>query len=136
MAEVLVIEDDSASRDLLLRILAPEGHSVIFAENGAVGLKKLAEARVDIVLTDLLMPVLEGLETIREIRRLQSNVKIVAISGIYSDYLDAAIALGANATLRKPIQPSALRDTMATLLSEPSAGGSSRTAHRKRYQSG
>src|SRR5262245_40394059 len=121
MAEVLVIEDDSTSSDLIRRILGAEGHSVSFAENGAVGLQKLAQARVDIVLTDLLMPVLEGLETIREIRRLQPDVKIIAISGVYSDYLEAASKLGANAVFRKPFQPSALRDTVTELLAESSA---------------
>jgi len=131
MAEVLVIEDDAAARDLVHRILAPEGHSVIFAENGAVGLTKLAQGRFDIVLTDLLMPVLEGLETIREIRRLQSDVKIIAISGIYSDYLDAALKLGANAALRKPFLPTALRDAVAGLLSGSGAAANSARAKRQ-----
>ncbi len=130
MAEVLVIEDDPTSSELIRRILGVEGHSLIFAENGAVGLKKLAQARVDIVLTDLLMPVLEGLETIREIRRLQPDVKIIAISGVYSDYLETASMFGANAVFRKPFQPSALRDTVAKLLSESSAGNSTRVQRR------
>jgi len=130
MAEVLVIEDDSTCGELIRRILGAEGHSVFFAENGAVGLKKLAEARVDIVLTDLLMPVLEGLETIREIRRLQPDVKIIAISGVYSDYLEAASTFGANAVFRKPFQPSALRDTVATLLAESRAGNGTRVRRR------
>ena len=132
MAEVLVIEDDATSSELIRRILAAEGHSVFFAENGAVGLKKLAEARIDIVLTDLLMPVLEGLETIREIRRQQPEVKIIAISGVYSDYLEAASMLGANAVFRKPFEPSALRDTVAALLSDSSAGNGPRVQRRTR----
>ena len=130
MAEVLVIEDDPTSSELVRRVLVAEGHSVIFAENGAVGLKKLAQARVDIVLTDLLMPVLEGLETIREIRRLQPDVKIIAISGVYSDYLEAASKLGANAVFRKPFQPSALRDAVAALLAESGAGNGTRLQRR------
>jgi CheY-like chemotaxis protein len=130
MAEVLVIEDDRVSRELIFRILSSEGHSVIVAENGAVGLKKLAQSRIDIVFTDLLMPVLEGLETIREIRRVQSHVKIIAISGVYADYLEAALLVGADAILRKPFSPSVLRETIAAIASGSSEESKSRVRRR------
>ena len=118
MAQLLIIEDDPACRQLVERILRPEGHSIIYADNGAVGLAKLAHAKVDLVLTDLLMPIVEGLETIREIRRLHSDVRIIAISGIYAAYLETASKFGANAVLRKPFHPAALRETVAQVLAE------------------
>src|SRR5688500_476167 len=126
MAQLLVIEDDPASRQLILRILRPEGHSLTFAENGAIGLAKLAQAKVDLVLTDLLMPIVEGLETIREVRRLYPDVRIIAISGVRADYLEAASKFGANAVLRKPFQPAALRDAVARMLAELPGANASR----------
>jgi CheY-like chemotaxis protein len=118
MAQLLIIEDDSASSELILRILGPEGHSLTFAENGAIGLAKLAHAKMDLVLTDLLMPIVEGLETIRSIRRVHPDVRIIAISGVRADYLDAASKFGADAVLRKPFHPAALRETVARVLAE------------------
>jgi CheY-like chemotaxis protein len=121
MARVLVIEDDTACRELVLRVLRPCGHSVTAAENGVVGLAKLAQTNVDMVITDLHMPGMEGLQAIREIRQLLPNVKIIAVSGSDPCDLEVALTLGANAVLRKPYQIADLRETVAKLLSEFSA---------------
>jgi len=119
MARILVIEDDSSNRALLERILAAEGHSIVAAENGAVGLAQLAQNEVDLVVTDIVMPGIEGVEIIREIRRLLPDMKIIAVSGAHPLYLEAVSRLGANAVLRKPFRPAELREIVTRVLSEP-----------------
>ena len=121
MAQLLVIDDDTACRELVLRVLGPRGHSVIMAENGVVGLEKLAQTTVDLVITDLHMPQMEGFQVIQVLRRLLPNLKIIAVSGTNPRDLEAALTLGANAVIRKPYDLTILRDTVAKLLSESSA---------------
>src|SRR6185436_17443973 len=97
MAHLLLIDDDAAVRQMIRRILLDAGHSVIEAANGAVGLEQLVQSPVDVVLTDIFMPGMEGVETIQHIRNLRPNMKIIAMSGSYSRdaYLSAASKLGA-----------------------------------------
>jgi DNA-binding NtrC family response regulator len=119
MARLLVIEDEPLVRQTIRMILALDGHSIIEAENGALGLAQLAQNEVDLVLTDLVMPGMEGIETIKQIRLLHPHLKVVAISGTgaYNLYLNAASKLGANAVLQKPFLPAQLRQTVARALS-------------------
>ena len=118
MAHVLVVDDDSDIREGLCHLLEGYGHSVTEAENGIVGLERLASTKVDLVLIDIVMPQMEGVETILTMRRTQPGQKIVAMSG--SDpkhsYLDFAKAFGANAVLTKPFQPAELLETIGSLM--------------------
>jgi CheY-like chemotaxis protein len=120
MATILVIDDDTAVRRVLVRSLAAEGHEVLEAENGSSGLARFRERAPALVITDIVMPQTEGIETIREIRRAAPQVKILAISGSSfpssGHYLDVAKKLGADATLMKPIRPAELRDVVAALI--------------------
>ena len=110
MAKILVIDDDSRMRRLVARILERENHEVIEAANGKKGIDQFAAHRPDIVITDLLMPEQEGIETIRELRRVAPSLRIVAMSGgggaTGNDmmFLGMAKALGADAVLAKPFR--------------------------------
>jgi len=127
MAHLLVIDDDTAVRQTVRRMLLDAGHSVLEAENGAVGLAQLAQNNVDLVLTDIFMPGTEGVETIQEIRRLRPQMKVIAMSGSYSRdaYLSAASKLGAQAVLKKPFRTAELRSTVDKVLSEQAPNASS-----------
>ena len=81
MPLILVIDDQPQIRKMARHILSMAGHAVVEAEDGAVGLKQLAVHRPAIVLTDILMPGTEGLETIFAIRRAAPDVKSIALSG-------------------------------------------------------
>ena len=81
MAVVLVIEDDDHLRGLLRAVLERAGHTVEDAPNGAAGLKRFYSHPADVVVTDIIMPEKEGLETIIELKRDHPEVKIIAISG-------------------------------------------------------
>jgi DNA-binding NtrC family response regulator len=121
MAHLLLIDDDAAVRQTLRRILLDAGHTVVEADNGTAGLAQLTHGAIDIVLTDIIMPGTEGVETIQQIRRLRPAMKIIAMSGSYSSeaYLSAAAKLGAHAILKKPFRTAELRDTINQVLAQP-----------------
>jgi YesN/AraC family two-component response regulator len=105
---VLVIDDEAALRQTMRRMLESAGHEVIEAENGRLGLEAYRKQPADVVLTDIIMPQKEGIETIRDIRAVDSKVRIVAISGggrhQNMDFLRIAAKLGASSTLAKPFR--------------------------------
>lgn len=106
MACVLIIDDEDYVRMTLSQALEDEGHTVLFASNGLDGLSRYAEGKPDLVVTDVLMPDKEGLETIIELRKIEPNVKIIVMSGggrvNNVDFLEMAKKFGATATLKKP----------------------------------
>lgn len=105
MAHVLLIDDDQALRDILAHILRLLGHEVTQAANGKEGVQCYRTRQADIVVTDLIMPEQEGLETILILRREFPAVRIIAMSGGArgsSSYLHIAEKLGARRALAKP----------------------------------
>lgn len=103
---VLVIDDDEQMRLLLRQIMEWRGYDVAEAENGKIGLRLQRQDPADLVITDLIMPEQEGLETISALKKEFHGVKIIAISGggrIGPDaYLPAARELGADRIFTKP----------------------------------
>jgi CheY-like chemotaxis protein len=106
---VLVIDDDPLARSTVRTILESEGYSVTCAVDGQTGLAAFRKSRPDLVVTDILMPEKEGLESIIELRAEWPEGRIIAISGggriNNIDYLKMAKELGADATLEKPCEP-------------------------------
>jgi len=102
---VLVVDDDPGVRDVIRSMLESAGYTVLLAENGKEAMKLLKKERADLILTDLVMPEQEGIETIKTLRREYPELKVIAMSGAFGgDYLRIASYLGAHATLAKPIQ--------------------------------
>jgi CheY-like chemotaxis protein len=117
-ASLLVVDDDPGIRKLFRAILAGAGYRVQDVEDGAQALAAMEERAFDMVITDLVMPEQEGIETIRQIRRRYPEVKIVAMSGAFGwEFLKIASFLGAGATLLKPVSESVLLSTVRRLLS-------------------
>ncbi len=120
MPRVLVIEDDRTLCKMLSRVLTREGYAVTVADNGQVGLARLEEEPADLVITDIFMPVQEGLETIRTLRRNHPDVAIIAISGggnsPFYDCLGYAEKFGAAYTLAKPFTPAELVEVVQRAL--------------------
>lgn len=108
MANILLVEDDPLVRDSLKAALESKDHQVATAANGLLGLKQYANAKFDLVISDIIMPDMEGIGMIRELRRTSPEAKILAISGGgrtgNSDFLDIAHRFGAMAVLQKPIR--------------------------------
>jgi CheY-like chemotaxis protein len=112
MEKILVIDDDVLVRDTIVRILERRGYQVLVAGDGALGVRIFRSEQPDLVITDIIMPEKEGLETIREIRGQCPHAKIIAISGGARignmDFLDITGKLGASEIISKPFDPSDL----------------------------
>ncbi|MBT7761007.1 MAG: response regulator, partial [Rhodospirillaceae bacterium] len=105
MARILIIDDDDIQRRIVREILEAGAHDVTEAEDGNQGLRLQNEQVFDLIITDILMPGMEGLETVRELARVYPGVRIIAMSGHREGYLRAASSFGAMATLEKPFAP-------------------------------
>jgi DNA-binding response OmpR family regulator len=120
MANILVVDDNDKLLEVCNEILRHVGHEVTTAANGKEALRLVQTNPFDLVITDLVMPEKEGIETIRELRRQFSTIKIIAMSGggrvDPEDYLVIARQLGASQTLIKPFSARALMEAVSTVL--------------------
>lgn len=108
MAKVLIIDDDLQILEILRRIYEDHSYDVRTASNGVEGIRRFREEPADLVVTDLVMPDKEGLETIQELKRDYPDLKIIAMSGggrIGSEnYLNVAELYGAERVFKKPFR--------------------------------
>ena len=118
MSLILIVDDDVDTLQLIFGHLASAKHNILVASNGAEALSLLKENKVDAVVTDLKMPVLNGLRLIREIRAAGDTIPIVAISGVNADQLLLAEDYGANAGLTKPVDRAALLGVLDRIMSD------------------
>jgi DNA-binding response OmpR family regulator len=126
VAKVLIIDDDAAMRRMMSRVLADAGHKVLEAADGRDGVRQFRSETPEIIVTDIVMPEQEGIQTIREIREAGSHVAIIAISGGGGGgdgalYLTIAEELGADAVLQKPFRLAELVAVIDRMLSRDSA---------------
>jgi two-component system response regulator (stage 0 sporulation protein F) len=114
MATILVVDDQKPIRSLLRAALEGDGHEVLEASNGLLGLERCRERAPDLIITDMLMPEMNGLELMLELNRSFPNVKVIAISGgpEMESGLHAAKLLGARQTFQKPVDIRAVLDAV------------------------
>ncbi len=109
MQKILVIDDDAVVRETIIQILEDYGYEVVSAEDGSRGVKLFRSERPDLVITDIIMPEKEGIQTIMEIRAECPTAKIIAVSGGgrigNTDFLKIAQKLGATDIIAKPFDP-------------------------------
>lgn len=117
---ILVIDDERDIRESLGILLEDRGYRVSLAAHGGEGLEIFQREKVDLVITDLIMPVQEGIETIRWIKKEKPGVKVIAMSGggkiSPGSYLDVAQKLGADRIFDKPLEIEDLFTTIHELL--------------------
>ena len=120
MKRILVIDDDVLTLDVLRRMLEAEEYEVVTALDGQKGMDAFHQTRIDLVITDLVMPVKDGLRTIMELRRERQDLPIIAISAggaiPKERYLTAAQYLGDITAMPKPFKRQELVDTVKRLL--------------------
>ncbi|MBV8696338.1 response regulator [Bradyrhizobium sp.] len=110
MPTILVIDDDHSIRHAIQALLRKNGYEVVLASDGAAGLKLIGSARFDAVIVDMFMDGMDGLATIRELKKCDPKMPFVAMSGFpftdprnsVPDFLGMAVRLGAVAALQKP----------------------------------
>jgi CheY-like chemotaxis protein len=119
MARVLVIDDDARIRSVVRRVVEAEGHVVMEAENGKVALSLFDAAPADLVITDIFMPEMDGIEVLLKLRVRSPQTRLVAMSGggviPARDMLRTAEALGAVSVIEKPFTIEALREHLDAL---------------------
>lgn len=108
MKRILVVDDEEQIRSMLYRMLSLEGYEVYTAEHGGMGMTMVKRHDFDLIITDMIMPVKDGIEFIMELTRDYPGLKILAISGggaIKAErYLTMAGYLGDIPTLEKPFK--------------------------------
>jgi CheY-like chemotaxis protein len=126
MKRILVIDDDVQVRELLRLVLEQAGYDVVEAGDGKEGVDLFHREPTDLVITDIIMPEKEGIETIRELQRGYPEVKIIAISGggrlSAEDCLESAECFGVHLTLAKPFEREELLDAVQDVLGVPATG--------------
>jgi DNA-binding NtrC family response regulator len=120
LKRILVVDDEAQIRTMLTQMLEQEGYEIHTAENGEEGLTQVGRYAFDLVITDMIMPVKDGLKFIMELVRNYPDLKILAISGggaIKAErYLTMAGYLGNIATLEKPFKRDVLLDLVSKQL--------------------
>ena len=118
MATILLIDDDDQVRRLFQGALEERGYRVLSAASGEEGLHLLENESVDLVLVDIFMPGMDGLEIIQLLHRTRPACKIIEMSGGSWEwnYLDTAKSLGAHDTLKKPLNLQELLDAVSMQL--------------------
>jgi len=123
MQRILLIDDDHHILLMIKKMLERAGYEVDLASNGNEGLELFQKEPADLVITDIIMPEKEGLETIREMKRLQPDLKIIAMSGggkISADnYLETAKIFGASMVLEKPFSQKTMVSAVNKLMGRP-----------------
>ena len=120
MATILLVDDDNQVRDMLKKIFVMEGYEVVEAADGLQATELYDPEVIDLVVTDIVMPEKEGLQTIREIKQVNPEARIIAISGggriKPEDYLDWANRIGVDQTFTKPIRRTEILAAISELL--------------------
>ena len=118
MSHILVIEDDQQMREMVKQMLQRAGYNAVGAGDGREGMQIVREQAIDLIITDIIMPDQEGLETIMQVRREYPNIPVIAISGggrvEPENYLHSAKLLGAAHTFAKPLN----RDDVLRVVSQ------------------
>lgn len=123
MANILIIEDDLSVQQLFKQFLESKGFAVFCASEGREGMNLLKQQKIDLIITDIMMPEMDGLEVIQAVREHHSGLPIIAISGGMRDvpinFLPHAKKFGACRVFEKPIPLTTLFAAVQELLSAP-----------------
>ena len=124
MAKILVIDDDATIQLVFAKFLARLGHEIMQAENGKAGMGIIQETRPDLVITDIMMPEMDGLEILMQLRSMHDSIPVIAISGgmraLPVNFLQQAKLFGARYVFEKPVPLGVLHNAVKELLGEES----------------
>ena len=122
MKRILIIDDEQIVLEVLRKILELEGYEVVTAANGDEGLELFSQKPFDLVITDMVMPEKDGLQTILDLRKETPDLAVIAMSGggtiSKERYLAVAGYLDGIITITKPFSLESITEAVAKLLSE------------------
>jgi DNA-binding response OmpR family regulator len=119
--KILVIDNDVLLRRTVARILTADGHEVLTAPDGTRGMVLFHQVQPELIITDLVMPGGDGIETILMVRRTDAPTRIIAISGQNAEMLETALLIGADEAIQKPFRAAELVDRVRALGAAPCA---------------
>ncbi len=123
MAKILIVDDEKLARITIRKMLERAGHEIVEAATGVEGIGSFKAGQFDLVMTDIIMPDMEGIEMIAELRRIAPDVRILAASGggrtRNLDFLKLAQEHGARRVLAKPFSQDDLVTAVRDVLAEP-----------------
>ncbi|WP_372808022.1 response regulator [Pontiella sp.] len=133
MKKILVIDDDPSVQKLFSMFLGKKGYQIQVADNGKIGMDLMERDQPDLIITDILMPEMDGLEILLKIRKTRADLPVIAISGgsraLPINFLKQASLFGAKHVFEKPVPLNVLNETVRDLLGEnpapPTVGSSS-----------
>ncbi len=135
MANILVVEDNKSLQILLRETLAKEKHTVMTADDGVDGLAIFQENVFDLVVTDIMMPRMDGIEFIQAIRKEKTNAGIIALSGgdnpATGSLLETARLMGAHVAIKKPFKRQELLDAVAAALTTAAAASANKEGKKR-----
>ncbi len=116
-ASILVVDDEENAREGLSKILSKEGYRVETASNGKEAIDNLKRQRYDLVITDMRMPLMDGFEVLREIKKMDENIGVIMITayGEVESYLEA-MNMGAFEYINKPVRVNELKRVITKVL--------------------
>ncbi len=122
MTTILLIDDDPTVQAVFSQFLTGQGYTVIQAENGKIGMRLLEEQKPDLIITDILMPEMDGLEILLSIKNTHADVPVIAISGgmrnVPLNFLNQAKMFGARYVFHKPVPLDVLNNAVKLILEE------------------
>jgi two-component system, response regulator, stage 0 sporulation protein F len=120
--KILVVDDEEGARELFFTILSDEGYDITLANNGEEALARFKSDAYDLVVTDIKMPVMDGLQLLQEIRKTGSKTDVIMVTayGEVESYLKA-MSLGAAEYINKPIRIKELKRIVHKVLTERKA---------------
>ncbi|MDA3924337.1 MAG: response regulator [Kiritimatiellae bacterium] len=120
MKNILIMDDDISIQQLFTQFLVGQGYNVECCSNGIEGLKKMSVFAFDLIIVDIMMPEMDGLEVVQEIRKDDTELPIIAISGgmrhASMNFVSYAQEFGANAIFEKPVSLADLFESVKELL--------------------
>ncbi|MFO7936981.1 MAG: response regulator [Kiritimatiellia bacterium] len=120
MCNILLLDDELFIQDLFSQFFREKGYNVVCVSNGRKGLEKLRDFDADLIITDIMMPDMDGLEVVREIRKNYADLPVIAISGgmrnAAINFVSAAKDFGADVIFEKPVELSELLASVKELI--------------------
>lgn len=125
MKTILLIDDDPTIQEVFSQFLIGQGYEVLHAENGKLGMKLLETQKPDLIITDILMPEMDGLEILLTIRNMHEDMPVIAISGgmrsLPVNFLHQAKLFGARHVFEKPVPLNVLQNAVVELIGKATA---------------
>ena len=121
MAHILIVDEDETDRLLGRTALEDAGHELLFAPDGEAALRAFQNNDIDLVITDLALPGMNGMQLIEQILAEDKGALIIAVSGVSPEQLELAESLGANRTMQKPYGASELLEAVTQTLDSTKA---------------